>query len=118
MILNPMDYEEFKWAQDDTVSYPQLKILFDKKIAIGDAVTRKLMRDFRIYMVVGGMPQAVSEYIDSHNLQEVDRVKDPSFNYTKMISIRLTHLEEFPRFLMPSQLSSTAMPLAIKQQVS
>lgn len=75
MILNPMDYEEFKWAQDDTVSYPQLKILFDKKIAIGDAVTRKLMRDFRIYMVVGGMPQAVSEYIDSHNLQEVDRVK-------------------------------------------
>ena len=69
MILNPMDYEEFKWAQDDTVSYPQLKILFDKKIAIGDAVTRKLMRDFRIYMVVGGMPQAVSEYIDSHNLQ-------------------------------------------------
>ncbi len=75
MILNPMDYEEFKWAQDDTVSYPQLKILFDKKIAIGDAITRKLMRDFRIYMVVGGMPQAVSEYIDSHNLQEVDRVK-------------------------------------------
>ena len=75
MILNPMDYEEFKWAQDDTVSYTQLKILFDKKIAIGDAVTRKLMRDFRIYMVVGGMPQAVSEYIDSHNLQEVDRVK-------------------------------------------
>ena len=75
MILNPMDYEEFNWAQDDTVSYPQLKILFDKKIAIGDAVTRKLMRDFRIYMVVGGMPQAVSEYIDSHNLQEVDRVK-------------------------------------------
>ncbi len=75
MILNPMDYEEFKWAQDDTVSYPQLKILFDKKIAIGDAVTRILMRDFRIYMVVGGMPQAVSEYIDSHNLQEVDRVK-------------------------------------------
>ena len=75
MILNPMDYKEFKWAQDDTVSYPQLKILFDKKIAIGDAVTRKLMRDFRIYMVVGGMPQAVSEYIDSHNLQEVDRVK-------------------------------------------
>ena len=75
MMLNPMDYEEFKWAQGDTISYPQLKMLFDKKIAIGDAVTRKLMRDFRVYMVVGGMPQAVSEYIDSHNLQEVDRVK-------------------------------------------
>ena len=75
LTLNPMDYEEFKWAQGDTVSYPQLKMLFDKKIAIGDAVTRKLMRDFRVYMAVGGMPQAVSEYLESHNLQEVDRVK-------------------------------------------
>ena len=75
MTLNPMDYEEFKWALDDTATIPQLRMLFDKKMSIGDAVTRKLMRDFRVYMVVGGMPQAVSEYLDSHNLQEVDRVK-------------------------------------------
>ena len=75
MALNPMDYEEFKWALDDTTTIPQLRMLFDQKMSIGDAVTRKLMRDFRIYMVVGGMPQAVSEYLDSHNLQEVDRAK-------------------------------------------
>ena len=75
MTLNPMDYEEFKWVQDDTTTIPQLRKLYDKKMSIGDAVTRKLMRDFRVYMVVGGMPQAVSEYLDSHNLQEVDRVK-------------------------------------------
>lgn len=75
MALNPMDYEEFKWALDDTTTIPQLRMLFDKKMSIGDAVTRKLMRDSRIYMVVGGMPQAVSEYLDSHNLQEVDRAK-------------------------------------------
>ena len=75
MALNPMDYEEFKWALDDTTTIPQLRMLFDKKMSIGDAVTRKLMRDFRIYLFVGGMPQAVSEYLDSHNLQEVDRAK-------------------------------------------
>lgn len=75
MTLNPMDYEEFKWALDDTTTIPQLRMLYDKKMSIGDAVTRKLMRDFRVYMVVGGMPQAVSEYLDNHNLQEVDRVK-------------------------------------------
>ena len=75
MTLDPMDYEEFKWALDDTATIPQLRMLFDKKMSIGDAVTRKLMRDFRVYMVVGGMPQAVSEYLDNHNLQEVDRVK-------------------------------------------
>lgn len=75
MTLHPMDYEEFKWALEDTTTIPQLRMLFDKKMSIGDAVTRKLMRDFRTYMVVGGMPQAVNEYLDSHNLQEVDRVK-------------------------------------------
>jgi uncharacterized protein len=75
MYLYPMDYEEFKWALGDTVSTPQLKMLFDRKMSIGDAVTRKLLRDFRVYMVVGGMPQAVSKYIESNNLMEVDRVK-------------------------------------------
>ena len=75
MYLYPMDYEEFKWALGDTTTYEQLKMLFDKKISIGDSVTRKLMRDFRIYMVVGGMPQAVDAYIEKNNLMEVDRVK-------------------------------------------
>lgn len=75
MYLYPMDYEEFKWAMGDDTSYSQLRMLFDKKISIGDAVTRKLMRDFRIYMVVGGMPQAVDAFLTSNNLMEVDRVK-------------------------------------------
>lgn len=75
MCLYPMDYEEFKWALDDTTSTQQLRMMFEKKISIGDAVTRKLMRDFRIYMVVGGMPQAVNAYLETNNLTEVDRVK-------------------------------------------
>ena len=75
LFLYPMDYEEFKWALGDNTAIPQLRMLFDKKLSIGDAVTRKLMRDFRIYMVVGGMPQAVDTYIDTNTLMEVDRVK-------------------------------------------
>lgn len=73
--LHPMDYEEFKWAIGDTQSYGMLKMLFEKKQSVGDAVARKLMRDFRTYMVVGGMPQAVNAYIECHDLLEVDRVK-------------------------------------------
>lgn len=75
LFLYPMDYEEFKWALGDNTAIPQLRMLFDKKLSLGDAVTRKLMRDFRIYMVVGGMPQAVDTYIETNNLMEVDRVK-------------------------------------------
>ena len=75
MILHPLDYEEFKWASGDTTTIPQMRMIFEKRLSMGDAVTRKLMRDFRLYMAVGGMPQAVCEYLETNNLMDVDRVK-------------------------------------------
>ncbi len=52
-----------------------LKQAFDSGESLGDGIHRKLMRDFRLYMLVGGMPQAVSEYLDTNNLRKVDQVK-------------------------------------------
>lgn len=75
MILLPLDYEEFKWALGDTTTIAQMRMIFEKRLSMGDAVTRKLMRDFRLYMAVGGMPQAVCEYLETNNLMDVDRVK-------------------------------------------
>ena len=71
----PMDYEEFRWALGDTATIPLLRSVFEKKMSLGDAVHRKLMRDFRLYMLVGGMPQAVAAYIKTNNFTEVDFVK-------------------------------------------
>ncbi len=71
----PMDYEEFKWAIGDTATIPLLRTAFEQKISLGDAVHRRMMRDFRLYMLVGGMPQAVAEYIKTNNLSLVDIVK-------------------------------------------
>ena len=73
--LFPMDYEEFRWALGDTVTVEMLREAYEAKRPLGDGVIRKLMRDFRLYMLVGGMPQAVSEYITSNNLSAVDMVK-------------------------------------------
>lgn len=70
----PMDYEEFRWALGDTATVPLLRQFFDKHIPLGQAF-RKAMRDFRLYMLVGGMPQAVNEYLDTNNLCKVDTVK-------------------------------------------
>lgn len=75
MVLHPLDYEEFKWALGDTTTIEQMRMIFEKRLSMGDAVTRKLMRDFRLYMAVGGMPQAVCEYLETNNLMDVDRVK-------------------------------------------
>lgn len=71
----PMDYEEFRWALGDTATVPLMKQTFDEKKGVGDATCRKLLRDFRLYMLVGGMPQAVNAYLDTQNLSVVDAVK-------------------------------------------
>lgn len=70
----PMDYEEFRWALGDKATVPLLRQFFDKQLTLGQAF-RKSMRDFRLYMLVGGMPQAVNEYLDTNNLSKVDTVK-------------------------------------------
>ena len=71
----PMDYEEFRWALGDTATIPLLRTAFEKRIPLGEAVHRRMMRDFRLYMLVGGMPKAVSEYIRTNNLAAVDLIK-------------------------------------------
>lgn len=73
--MYPMDFEEFRWALGDKATIPLLRKAFENKTALGDAVHRKLMRDIRLYMLVGGMPQAVSAYIKTNNFMAVDRVK-------------------------------------------
>lgn len=73
--MYPMDYEEFKWALGDYETFNVFRELFEKKKSIGDAINRKMMRDFRLYMLVGGMPQAVDKYIETHDFSKVDRVK-------------------------------------------
>ena len=73
--MTPMDYEEFLWALGDKVTIPMLKMAFENKIPLGDDVNRRMMRDFRLYMLVGGMPQVVKEYIETNNFNKVDQVK-------------------------------------------
>lgn len=73
--MYPMDYEEFRWTLGDTTTIPLLRTAFEKKMPLGDAVHRKLMRDFRLYMLVGGMLQAVSAYIRTNNFTAVDQAK-------------------------------------------
>lgn len=98
LCMYPMDYEEFKWALGDTATIRLLHGYFHDKTSLGDATNRKLMRDFRLYMLIGGMPQVVASYLKTNNLEKVDSVKrsiitlyeddfnkiDPTGNASKM----------------------------------
>lgn len=77
-----MDYEEFMWAiGNDT--YNVLRDLYKLGKPVGNSLNRKLMRDFRIYMAVGGMPQAVEAYVEGRNFTEIDEIKREIINLYK-----------------------------------
>ena len=78
--MYPMDYEEFLWAIGDTATFPLLKKCFEMTQGLGDAINRKQLRQFRLYMLVGGMPQAVSTYIETNNFRKVDEIKRDILN--------------------------------------
>lgn len=108
--MNPMDYEEFRWALGDTVTVPLLKTFWEKKIPLG-AAHRDAMRNLRLYMLVGGMPQAVNAYLDTNNLRTVDEVKR---------KIILLYREDFAKIDKTGKVSNLFMsvPAALSRNAS
>ena len=78
-----MDYEEFKWALGDSVSIPLLAQCFNERKSLGDTANRTLMRDFRLYMLVGGMPHRTKRAIISLYEKDFNRI-DPTGNASKL----------------------------------
>ncbi|MDY6090640.1 MAG: AAA family ATPase [Bdellovibrionota bacterium] len=73
--MYPMDFEEFLLALNHDLAIPFLKECFENKKPLGSAVHMKMLREFRKYLLVGGMPQAVLEYSQSENFENVDMIK-------------------------------------------
>ena len=73
--MYPMDFEEFLWAIGDEITAETIKALVIKRKPAGNAMHRNLMRIFRLYMLIGGMPQAIVTYLEQNNLQAVDETK-------------------------------------------
>ena len=73
--MYPMDFEEFLWALDNDTMYPLIVECFNNRKPLGQALHRKAMDLFRLYLIVGGMPQAVKTYADTKDFDSVDTVK-------------------------------------------
>lgn len=109
ITLYPMDYEEFRWALGDQTTIPLLRTFYDKRLPL-DKAHRDKMRDFRLYMLIGGMPQAVKTYLETNNLSMVDLVKR---NIIRLYQDDFQKLDPTGRletlFMeIPSQLSQTS----------
>lgn len=75
LSMYPMDFEEFLWAIGKAPTFDLIKYSFEHLKPLGDAMNRALMRDFRLYMLIGGMPQAVVAYLNSNDFADIDAVK-------------------------------------------
>ena len=73
--MYPMDFEEFLWACGDEVTMPVIEDSFKKKKPLGEAAHRKIMKTFRTYMAVGGMPQAVKAFTEGRPFDRIDFIK-------------------------------------------
>lgn len=75
IVMHPMDFEEFLWAFSEENLMDFVRMKFAAKEPMGQSMHRKLMDYFRLYMIIGGMPQAILEYLDTKSFEDVDRVK-------------------------------------------
>ena len=115
----PLDLEEFMWAvgvNKDVIG--ALKTAWENKQPVDDFVHRKMMDVFRLYLIVGGMPQAVNAYKENNNLQDVMAQQQEIIRlYRKDISQydesrQLSIKEVFD--LIPSELNSKNKRFIIK----
>lgn len=73
--MYPMDFEEYLWALGDEFTYEAIKTAFVKRKPLGEAIHKKVMKTFRTYMAVGGMPQAVEAFVGGKTFAQIDFIK-------------------------------------------
>lgn len=73
--MYPLDFEEFLWAMGNELLMPYCRECLSKLQPLGQVLHRKAMDLFRLYMVIGGMPQAVQEYVNSKDFDRVETIK-------------------------------------------
>lgn len=108
LCLYPMDYEEFNWALGNKVVIPLLYKCFENCKGLGDSGNRNEMKCFRLYMLIGGMPQALKTYIETNNMEKVDMIKRSIIKLYEQDFIKIDPSGNASKIFMaiPSQLAN------------
>ena len=107
--MYPMDFEEFLWATGNDMLMDLIRKMYVERKPMGQAFHRKAMDAFRLYMIVGGMPQVVKKYVDTQDFDAVDAAKrdvltiyrNDIFHYAEDIAEKVVSIFD----QIPSQLS-------------
>ncbi len=77
IMMYPLDFEEFLWAYGygkDTISY--LKSFYDTKEKVPEQINEKYLSLIREYIVVGGMPEVVADFMENKDFSRVQEIQD------------------------------------------
>ncbi len=80
----PMDFEEFLWANNvgkSVISY--LEECFDKKELVEPSIHKTMLSLVKDYLISGGLPDAVSEYVVNRNVFKTREVQSLTYEYYK-----------------------------------
>ena len=107
--MYPMDFEEFLWATGNDMLMDFIRKMYAEQKPMGQTFHRQAMDAFRLYMIVGGMPQAVKKYVETKDFDAVDAAKrdvlaiyrNDIFNYAGDLADKVVSVFD----QIPSQLS-------------
>lgn len=67
-----LDFEEFLWANGaGQEAIDGMRDLFEKRQPLPEGLHRYILQQFQYYLLVGGLPDAVNHFVESHNMREV-----------------------------------------------
>ena len=117
--MHPMDFEEFLWATGKAPSVDLIRHSLENLRPLGDDTVRRLMRDMRLYMLIGGMPQAVASYLDTNNFIEVDQVKRDILSLYEEDLLKVDPTGRLSQIFnsIPSQLQKKADSFRVKDAI-
>lgn len=78
--MYPLDFEEFLWANGDTFTMELIREHYQKVMPFGSKLNKEILRRFREYMCIGGMPQAVIAFVTTKDYEKVDFAKREILN--------------------------------------
>ena len=107
--MYPMDFEEYLWATGNVMLMDLIRKMYAERKPMGQVFHRQAMDAFRLYMIVGGMPQAVKKYVETKDFDAVDAAKrdvltiyrNDIFNYAGEIADKVVSIFD----QIPPQLS-------------
>ena len=74
--MHPLDFEEFLTAREENFLLEQIKECYVKNKPLEEALHKKALEAYREYLFVGGMPAAVSNFVQNHNPLQTDIIKN------------------------------------------